>query len=432
MRVQQHRTISKSELETTKQRTPQRLAKQLYVLAGVCSLVAFSCAPGLDGVNAAADSETGGAVSALASGDPSGSDSVNGVNGTDNDDSGLDAGGTSASEAQQDQVRQTTTTSGSAPLKIWPLSGSVATTPQASTAASPTRPAVVVKIDNHEQARPQFGINEADLVYEQIVEFGLTRFAAVFHSADVDMVGPVRSVRTSDYALLTNLGVPLFANSGGSGEVLAGLSEIDVVNVGSHVNFSAYWRQPGRRAPYNLMTNTTNLREVVASGRTSTSTTPVASGPSAPLFDFQPAPTGASSSGVNGTNQANSVRGVDLDFGGTKVNYRWQPDANAWWRTQNGVFHLDNHGQVVAPQNIIVQFVVYSRSVFDPRSPQAELLGQGEAWVFTNGELVSGNWKRTTANDNTIFTDLNGDTILLAPGKTWVALARVGQATVAR
>ncbi len=413
----------------------------MCVLIGVCAAVTVSCAPGIDGV--AADSQTGGAASAL-DGTGSGNGANDGVSTDGTGGASAGAGGTSGddpdSSTQQDQVRPTGSTASSTPLTIWPLTG-LANTPDPTSPAStntgavlPTRPAVVVKIDNHEQARPQFGINQADLVYEQVVEYGLTRFAAVFHSTDVEMVGPVRSVRTSDYALLTNLGVPLFANSGGSAGVLAGLSEIDTVNVGSHVNFSAYWRQPGRRAPYNLMTSTTHLREIVATGGLSTTTSPAASGPPAPLFDFrlEQALTGETEIKTDSsrTNLATPASGVDLDFGDTKVSYRWSPDAEAWWRTQNGVLHLDTVGQVVAPQNVIVQFVVYSRSEVDPRSPQSELLGQGEAWVFTDGGLVRGSWERTEADDNTVFSDLAGDTILLTPGKTWVALVRIGQATI--
>ena len=104
-----------------------------------------------------------------------------------------------------------------------------------------TRPAFFVKIDNHQLARPQWGINQADVVFEELVEGNITRFAAIFHSRNVADIGPVRSARTGDFDLLRNLNTPLFGNSGGNPTVMRLLNEVDMVLVGdTNVGRAAY------------------------------------------------------------------------------------------------------------------------------------------------------------------------------------------------
>jgi hypothetical protein len=110
-----------------------------------------------------------------------------------------------------------------------------------------TKPVLIVKIDNHPEARPQAGLNQADIVYEEIVE-GITRFAAVFQSTDAAPVGPIRSARTTDLNIFAAYGRPLIAWSGGNacGE---GRRSANIVDVG-HGKLGtpgAYYCDPDRR-----------------------------------------------------------------------------------------------------------------------------------------------------------------------------------------
>ena len=127
------------------------------------------------------------------------------------------------------------TTSVAIDLESWPLTGVPAD-------EVGNWPILVIKIDNHERARPQYGLNAADVVFEEIVEGGLTRLAALYHSNEADTVGPIRSVRTSDFNLLQNLNSPLFANSGGNQDVLRLLQEINFVDVSSNAARGVYRR----------------------------------------------------------------------------------------------------------------------------------------------------------------------------------------------
>jgi hypothetical protein len=272
----------------------------------------------------------------------------------------------------------------------------------------PNRPALVVKIDNVEAARPPTGGNQADIVYEELVEAGLTRLAAVFHSRDVPTVGPVRSVRSTDVVLLPQLNQPLFASSGGNPGVRAELKDSPLVDVGHTELPDQYSRQSGRSAPHNLFTSTTGLRQAAA-GR--------GGGPPT-MFGYRSpgsAPATASPAG-----------GVAVNFPAARIDYAW--NGSGWARTQNGRAHVDSAGVQVAPTNVVVQFVNYVNSRADANSPEAVTIGSGDAWVFTEGTLVRGTWSRRNATSVTVFSDSAGNPIQLLPGNTWIELARGGSA----
>src|SRR5947208_4946338 len=136
-----------------------------------------------------------------------------------------------------------TTTTAPPPPPVYPLTGLPATNP-----AHLARPALVVKIDNADgsgsnSARPQMGLNQADVVYEEMVEGSVTRLAAVFHSGDSDPVGPVRSARTTDIAVFSPLNRPLYAWSGANGDFAAIIRSSNLIDVGYDAQPDAYERR---------------------------------------------------------------------------------------------------------------------------------------------------------------------------------------------
>jgi len=275
---------------------------------------------------------------------------------------------------------------------------------------------LVVKIDNHDRARPQFGINSADVVFEEIVEGGLTRFAALYHSKEAGVVGPIRSVRTSDFDLLENLNRPLFANSGGNEAVLQLLQEVDFIDVSSNAAMDVYQRLADRPSPHNLFSDTGALRTIgTARG----------DGGAPPSMFARHDVDDAEKSG-------NSVQGVDLDYGSTLVNYRWDQNSSGWLRTQNGTVHVDAKGVPIAPKVLVIQIISYTRSAADGRSPEAVLIGDGRALIFLEGHLIEGSWQRSDATELTQYFDREGKLIAFPPGNTWVALPRVGQAQIVK
>ena len=114
------------------------------------------------------------------------------------------------------------------------------------------RPVLVVKIDNAPKARPQIGLNQADVVFEEGVEGGITRFAALYHSEGSKPVGPVRSARTTDIRLISALRHPLFAYSGANATFQRKVHEAPLVDVGFDAHSDRYHRDSARPSPYNL------------------------------------------------------------------------------------------------------------------------------------------------------------------------------------
>jgi len=299
----------------------------------------------------------------------------------------------------------------------WPLRGVLSRN-------TPTDlPAVVVKIDNDPHARPQSGLNQADVVYEIEVE-GITRFAAVFHSEAVDRVGPVRSARSSDLDLLAALGAPLFAWSGANGgvtaEVLGAQDAGLLVDVGHNSAPDQYWRDGGRQAPYNLYTSVTGLRGLDRPG----------SGTPRPLFAYRqegdPLPEGAA-----------ATSGISVAYAGdgriANVEFVWDEELDGWARFQtdnlhgDGSPHVDAAGEQVAPENVVVLSTTYTTSAADSRSPQAQTVGEGDALVLTGGgQAITGRWRRGAGTAAVELTTAAGEPITLRPGRTWVLLPQPG------
>ena len=146
---------------------------------------------------------------------------------------------------------------------------------RSSARSRPNRPALVAKIDNVGAARPQTGLNQADVVFEEIVEARLTRFAAVFHSQGSNPVGPIRSGRTQDVDLLSGLNQPLFLWSGGNPGVTAAIDNSDFISINHSGGGGGFYRTD-RPAPHNLYNNTDAVWA---------QTTPEAGRPS-PLFRY--------------------------------------------------------------------------------------------------------------------------------------------------
>jgi hypothetical protein len=281
-------------------------------------------------------------------------------------------------------------------------------------------PALVVKIDNVHVSLKQAGLNEADLVFEEGVEGGITRFAAVFHSKNSDPVGPIRSARSTDVGLVTPLIYPLFSYSGANDVFKAYVRSSALVDVGVENFPGHYYREQSRKAPNNLFSHTSRLFALAK---------PDAAGP--PAFFSYRAP-GEAPSGP-GIKPVSSVEGSWNRQNGqvrTPIRFDWDPGANGWFRTQNGALHLDAHGRRITPNNVIFQFTPYRNTGLVDSSgaevPEAEVVGDGEAWIMTGGHLIPARWSKQSKEAITRYLDADGNEVKLHPGRTWVELIPPG------
>ena len=274
------------------------------------------------------------------------------------------------------------------------------------------RSALVVKIDNHPDARPQSGLNQADIVFEENVE-KLTRFAAVFQSKDPDPVGPIRSGRTQDVELLGSLNKPIFAWSGGNSGVTKAINGSDfvVANVQSNArSASKSYRTRDRAAPHNLYAQGSGLFTMTDSAETP------------PPQQFAYRKDGAAVAG-------DASGGVDLKMDGVNVSWKFDTKSSNYLRFQGGKAHNDAALGQVNATNVVVLVVDYQPSAVDTNSPEAQTTGTGEVFAFSAGKVVHGKWTRDDRLKPYTLTADNGDPIQLTPGRTWVELARVDSTT---
>ena len=268
------------------------------------------------------------------------------------------------------------------------------------------RPALAVKIDNAGPARRNHsGLAVADIVFEEIVEANITRFAAVFHSQGSDPVGPIRSGRSQDVAMLAALRRPLFAWSGGNPGVTRLIAESTMVDLNAVRGGEGYYRGSGSR-PHNLYNSTDRLWAQTPDDH-----------PGAPPQQFEYVRPGDEFEGDATAGFAVAMRSIDVDW-------VWDAEQQRFLRSQEGSPHVDAvHGPIGAT-NVVVLVVEYRPSQIDARSPEAQTLSEsGPVWVFSEGQVQAGRWSRLEPDDPfTLVTD-DGDPILLTPGNTWVELA---------
>lgn len=320
---------------------------------------------------------------------------------------------TTASLAPTTSAIATTTTEAvtttTIPLPTAPLTGL-----PAPDEAVLTRPAVVAKIDNHPAARPQSGLVQADIVFEENVE-GWTRFAAVFHSQGSDPVGPLRSGRTQDVDLLTSLNSPLFLWSGGNPSVTKIINNSTLINMSPFAKGTgtAFFRAEDKGAPHNLYSNTSTIWQLGADR---------GAGIPTPLFEYR-----SEADVING----DDVVGVKVSMdGGMRASWEWDAAAGKFMRMLDGKRHNDPNGNLVNTDNVIIQVCVYRKSQIESRSPEAQTVGSGVVWVLTNGKVVEGTWSRADSKSAWVLLDAAGNPIKLTPGRTWVELVREGQAAL--
>ena len=319
---------------------------------------------------------------------------------------GLVLSACSSSPAKRDAApaQKTTTTTTKAP-QLCPLTGA-----PAPSGTVPQRPAMAAKIDNYPAARPQSGIDKADIVYEEPVEGGITRYAAVFQCQDAALIGPVRSARNVDVGILGQFGSPLLAHVGGINPVVANINASPIVNVDIGSSNSLMIHPAGKVPPDADYTSTA----IVYRTHPTMTTAPQ------PVFTYSAAPSGGT-----------PVNTVNIDYSSTSnVTWKWNPQAKAFLRFYNGTTpDMLSNGVQDQAANVIVQYVQISYGPWLENSQgglevQSDLYpdASGTAVVYRNGVAIQGTWRRTTLGSPTQFVDAYNDPIAMAPGQTWVEL----------
>lgn len=271
--------------------------------------------------------------------------------------------------------------------------------------AAPARPSLAVKIDDHEEARPQIALNRTDLVFEELVEGGITRYVAVWHSDLPDLVGPVRSIRPMDPDIVTPLG-GIIAYSGGQEQFVAMMMATPLENiVFDYDDTGLFFRADERPGPHDVILRATEA--VARHAKLSPPGVQFAYGTADPLAapDLEAAPTST----------------IALVFSEARnPSWDWDAGSSSWLRSQEGRADTQEGGERVRATNVVTLRVDIDWRYGEV--PKTVLVGSGEAWVSSAGRTAHGAWKKDAQASPIELTADDGSPLRLAPGNTWVEL----------
>lgn len=284
---------------------------------------------------------------------------------------------------------------------VWPLTGSPAD------AEAITRRPLSVKIENSAAARPQTGLQSADVVYESIAEGGITRFNAIFHSVLPAEVGPVRSARLGDAKIVPQYGA-LFVFSGSSAAVRSAVRANGLDDLSQDAGVTGpYRRSSNRSAPHNLYADPAAFYPVAESRDM------------AVVYEPKPLAFELDGASLDTTVTASSVNVPFSSY--NVVDWNYDAAASSYKRVNSGVVFNDTAtGEQVHAKNVVIIFTDYIPGPITKGSTTYDLAldTEGRVAIFSNGLHIEGKWKGS-ADQPPVFTDEAGKPILLAPGNTW-------------
>ncbi|MFJ3338755.1 DUF3048 domain-containing protein [Streptomyces sp. NPDC086766] len=270
--------------------------------------------------------------------------------------------------------------------------------------AGHTGPVLAVKIDNVPPARPQTGLEAADVVYTEQVEGGLSRLMAVYATRLPPVVGPVRSARESDLELLRQFDRPTLAFSGAQRKLLPLIDAAPLSARTPGDTPGAYFRETGRTAPHNLYLRPGRLLGSPPGANALTTG-----------FRYGPAPAGGR------PETSRTVR-----YPAARFTFTWSAIRHGWQVAMDGRPTVAADGKPVTPATVVVQHVKVRASrlhdVLGSRTPYTETVGSGKAEVLRDGRAFAVTWKRPRAADGTRFTAAGGAPVDFARGQVWVVL----------
>ncbi len=275
-------------------------------------------------------------------------------------------------------------------------------------------PVLAVKIDNTRNAQPQAGVGQADLVYVEEIEYGMTRLAAIFSSTIPTRIGPVRSARVTDIDLLAQYGSPAFAFSGAQRKLWPALAAAPFVDVSANKFPQDYSRDSTRRAPYNYffdaqtaLTRVESVSKAKDMGFTFAEAIPSGGAPALTAELTWPSST------------------LKFHYNPIRNQYSVQLNGERASGEKTGEGEGEGEGEVWA-DTAVIQFVKQAQSIYfdigGGNTPHVETIGTGKVIILRNGQLFNATWSRPDAQSGTTFTDAAGNPVPFNPGQTWIVL----------
>jgi len=272
-------------------------------------------------------------------------------------------------------------------------------------------PVLAVKIDDTNAAHPQIGLEDADVVYIEQVEGGLTRLAAIFSSVIPERVGPVRSARISDIDILAQYGRVAFAYSGAQKKLLPVIDAANLQNLGAQAQPpSIYTTDPNRVAPVAMVLRADLLMAKVAEKNYQISSAKNVG------WSFGDAPQGGK-----------PTQAVTMYWPAARYSAEWSESESRWLLSHNSKSNLADSGVILGPTTLVIQIVSITDSEYRDKvggvTPFSQTVGTGRGFILRDGKSFAALWSRASEGEGTTWTLKDGSEIKFSPGQIWVALS---------
>ena len=271
-------------------------------------------------------------------------------------------------------------------------------------------PVLAVKIDDTNAAHPQIGLEDADVVYIEQVEGGLTRLAAIFSSVIPERVGPIRSARISDIEMLAQYGRVAFAYSGAQKKLLPVIDAANLQNLGAQAQPpSIYTTDPNRVAPVAMVLRADLLMaKVIEKNYQITTANNVG-------WSFGDAPQGGK-----------PTESAIMHWPAARYSAAWSESQSRWLLSHNSESNVAESGIVLGPTTLVIQMVSITDSEYRDKvggiTPFSQTVGNGRGFILRDGKTFNALWSRASEGVGTTWTSSDGKEIKFAPGQIWVAL----------
>ncbi len=271
-------------------------------------------------------------------------------------------------------------------------------------------PVLVVKIDDTTQAHPQVGLEDADIVYIEQVEGGLTRLAAVFSSVIPQRIGPVRSARISDIDIVAQFGRVAFAYSGAQKKLLPAIAAANLQDLGAQRQSpTIFTTDPNRAQPYAMVLRADLLMQKIKDKN----------------FEIDPAKSVGFTFGELQDGGASTTKAV-MHWPAATYSATWSQQESRWLLSHNNSADVAESGVVLGPTTLVIQMVTITPSEYKDKvggvTPYSQTVGEGKAYVLRNGQRFITTWSRPSSDSGTTFTFADGAIMNFDPGQIWIAL----------
>ena len=271
-------------------------------------------------------------------------------------------------------------------------------------------PVLVVKIDDTTQAHPQIGLEDADIVYIEQVEGGLTRLAAVFSSVIPQRIGPVRSARISDIEIMSQFGRVAFAYSGAQSKLLPVIAAANLQDLGAQRQSpTIFTTDPTRTPPYAMVLRADLLMQQIVEKN----------------FQIDSAKNIGFNFGSLQEGGAPTSKAV-LHWPAATYSASWSVEESRWLLSHNNSVNLADSGVVLGPTTLVIQMVSITPSEYKDKvggvTPFSQTVGSGKAYVLRDGQRFVTTWNRPSSVAGTTFAFADGTIMNFDPGQIWIAL----------